>query len=104
MANPRLACLAPEPPPLLHPVLSDRPSRLILLEREVEEEYRPQMLDTLQRKVNAVAEEVHVKLPACPQCGQAMGHHNTRSVSWLARCGSLQTSVSRYVARAANAS
>lgn len=96
MANPRLACLAPEPPPPLHPVLSDRPSRLILLEREVEEEYRPQMLDTLQRKVNAVAEEVHVKLPACPQCGQAMGHHDTRSVSWLARCGSLQTSVSRY--------
>jgi hypothetical protein len=40
-------------------VLSEQPSRFMLLEREVEQQYRPHMLETLQRKVNALAEEAH---------------------------------------------
>ena len=70
MADPRLPCRAPEPAcPPAHAVFNDQPSRFIRLEREVEEDYRPQMLDALQRKVNAVAEEAQAKAPACPQCG-----------------------------------
>ena len=87
----------PEPRcPPAHPVLNDQPARFIRLEREVDEEYRPQMLDALQRKVNAVAEEAQATAPACPQCGQPMGHHDTRWVSWLARWGRLRASVARY--------
>lgn len=66
------------------------------LEREVEQDYRPQMLAALQRKVDAVAQEVRSKTPACPQCGQPMGHHDTRPASWLARWGRLQVAAPRY--------
>lgn len=66
------------------------------LEREVEQEYRPQMLAALQRKVDALAKETGSRAPACPQCGQPMGHHDTRSASWLARWGRLQVMVPRY--------
>ena len=56
MAEPRLACPVPAPPPV-RPSLSDQPSRFMLLEREVEQEYRPQILARLQQKVDAVAEQ-----------------------------------------------
>jgi hypothetical protein len=68
----------------------------MLLEREVEQEYRPQMLAALQRKVDAVAAEAGSQAPACPQCGRAMGHHDTRSASWLARWGRLRVLAPRY--------
>jgi hypothetical protein len=87
----------PEPAiPPARPVLADNPPHFVLLEREVEIEYRPQMLAALQRKVNAVAEAAHSTLPLCPHCGQPMRCQDTRSVSWLARCGRLQAAVSRY--------
>ena len=95
MAEPRLACPAPAPPPV-RPILSEQPSRFILLEREVEREYRPQMLARLQEKVNAVAEEAHATAPSCPQCARPMGYHDTRPVSWLAHWGRVQASASRY--------
>ena len=80
------------------PVLA-APSRFLLLEREVETEYRPQMLAALQGKVNAVAEQVQAATPSCPRCGRPMRCQDTRSVSWLARCGSLHALVSRYRCR-----
>jgi len=72
------------------------PSRFLLLEREVETEYRPQMLASLQGKVNAVAKQVQAATPSCPRCGRPMRRQDTRSVSWLARCGCLHALVSRY--------
>ena len=95
MAEPRLACPPPTPPPV-RPSLSDQPSRFLLLERAVEQEYRPQMLASLQDKVNAVAAEAHATSPICPQCARPMGYHDTRPVSWLARWGRLHASASRY--------
>jgi hypothetical protein len=76
--------------------LADHPSRFLSLEREVEIEYRPQMLSALQRKVDTVAEETRSTLPVCPHCGQTMRCQDTRDVSWLARCGCLHAAVSRY--------
>jgi hypothetical protein len=81
----------PETPPA-RPVLSDLP-RFLLLEREVEIEYRPQILATLQGKVDAVAASAHGLAVVCPQCGQPM---RCQDVSWLARCGCLHAAVSRY--------
>ena len=95
MAEPRLACPAPAPPPV-RPSLSQQPSRFILLEREVEQEYRSQMLARLQEKVNAVAGEAHATSPICSQCVRPMGYHDTRPVSWLAHWGCVRTSASRY--------
>src|SRR5215471_16487569 len=85
----------PELPPA-RPVLAHDPPRFLLLEREVEIEYRPQMLAALQRKVSAVAETAQGTLPLCPHCGQPMRCQDTRRVSWLARCGRLHAAVSRY--------
>jgi len=78
------------------PALADHPPRFLLLEREVEIEYRPQMLSALQRKVNAVAEATQSTVPVCPHCGQTMRRQDTRGVSWFARCGCLHAAVSRY--------
>jgi hypothetical protein len=89
--------IPPEPPaPPARPVLADQPSRFMQLEREVEQEYRPQMLAALQRKVDAVAVEVGSNAPDCPQCGQPMGHHDTRPATWLAHWGRLEVSAPRY--------
>jgi len=94
MSQPRPA-LEPDTPPA-RPVLAEDASRFMLLEREVEIEYRPQMLSALQGKVNAVAEEEQRTLPACPSCGQTMRCHDTREVSWFSRCGRVHADVSRY--------
>jgi hypothetical protein len=80
----------------VRPALGDHPSQFLLLERAVEDEYRPRMLEALQEKVNAVGESVQMTAPSCSRCGQPMRRHDTRPVSWLARFGCLRTRVSRY--------
>ena len=88
---------APEPvAPPARPALADHPPRFLLLEREVEIEYRPLMLSALQRKVNAVAEAAQGAVPVCPHCGRTLRCQDTREVSWFARCGRLHAAVSRY--------
>jgi len=72
----------------------------MLLERAVEQEYRPLMLAELQRRVDAVAQTAQATEPACPRCGRTMGRKDTRPVSWLARFGRLSAQVSRFVCRA----
>ena len=92
--QPRIAParLAAAPP---RPALQEVP-RFILLEREVEIEYRPRLLEALQGKVNAVADSIGDQAPACGRCGQPMGRHDIESVSWRARFGRLHASVARY--------
>ena len=52
----RQPLVRPEPTiPPTRPVLADDPPRFLLLEREVEIAYRPQMLAALQSKVDACA-------------------------------------------------
>jgi transposase-like protein len=72
----------------------------MVLEREVEEEYRPLMRAELQRRVEAVARTAQIAEPACPHCGRTMSRKDIRSVSWLARFGKLCVPVSRFVCRA----
>ena len=81
------------------PELAEQASQFMLLERAVEQEYRPLMLAELQRKVDAVAQTAQTTEPACPRCGKTMGRKDTRSVSWLARFGRLSAPVSRFVCR-----
>lgn len=95
MPKPRLSQPESETPPA-RPMLAEAIPRFLLLEREVESEFRPQMLAAIQRKVDAVAEQVHATTPACPHCGLPLRRHDTRPVSWLARCGCLHAPVTRY--------
>jgi hypothetical protein len=81
------------------PELAEEASRFMLLERAVEQEYRPLMLAELQRRVEAVAQTTQSLEPACPYCGQTMHRKDTRPVSWLARFGKLSARVSRFVCR-----
>ena len=78
-----------------HPVLQDV-SQFMLLEREVEIQYRPLMREALQDKVNAVADSLGDHTPAWSRCGQTMKRHDTETVSWGARFGRLHASVARY--------
>ena len=58
--------------PPVRPRLTEGPSQFLLLERAVEDEFRPQMLEELQRRVNRVAETVRATKPVCPDCNRAM--------------------------------
>jgi hypothetical protein len=69
------------------------------LEREVEAEYRPQMLQALQAKVEEEAKSLADQVPRCARCGQAMKYHDTRKVSWWAHCGKLWAPAARYRCR-----
>jgi hypothetical protein len=81
------------------PELAEQASEFMLLERAVEQEYRPLMLAELQRRVDAVAQAAQTTKPACPLCGQIMRRKDTRPVSWQARFGKLSAQVSRFVCR-----
>lgn len=98
MSHQRSPQTEPATPPA-RPVLAEDPPCFLLLEREVELEFRPRMLAALQGKVDAVADTVQATAPSCPRCGQPMHCHDTRQVSWLARVGRLHASVSRYRCR-----
>jgi hypothetical protein len=71
-------------------------SQFMLLEREVELEHRPRMLEALQNKVNAVADSLRSQTLACSRCSQPMQRHDTETVSWGARFGRLHATVARY--------
>ena len=75
------------------------PPRFLLLEREVEMEFRPPMLAALQAKVDAEAVAARAAAASCPHCCLPMGRQDTRTVSWLARVGRLHASVPRYRCR-----
>jgi len=92
-------CMPPAhlaPPPPSRPELAKQPSKFLLLEREAEQEYRPQILAALQGKVEALAESLRRSPPDCVQCQRPMVRHDTRPVWWQARCGRLRTRVTRY--------
>lgn len=72
------------------------PSPFMLLEREVELQYRPRMLEALQDKISAVADSLQGQTPVCCQCHQPMQRHDTETVSWLARFGRLSALVTRF--------
>src|SRR5437870_1665117 len=82
--------------PPVRPILAEHPSQFLLLERAVEDEYRPHMLLELQRRVDEVAAATRATLPACAGCGRLTVCQDVRPVSWLARFGRLRVRVPRY--------
>jgi hypothetical protein len=71
----------------MRPILSEQATRFMLLERAGEQEYRPQMREALQRKVDAVAEQGHAAAPRCRQCAQPRNYHDARPVGWQGLLG-----------------
>ena len=71
-------------------------SQFMLLEREVELEYRPRMLQALPNRVKTVADSLRDQTPTCERCRQPMKRHDAEPVSWMARCGVLSATVERY--------
>jgi hypothetical protein len=84
-------------PAVSYPLLNPGPTRFMELEREVEQEFRPQMLAALERKVAAEAEAVEKQPPSC--CHEAMKYHDRRTVSWIARFGKLVGKAARFRCR-----
>jgi hypothetical protein len=82
--------------PPARPILADQPSKFLLLERAVEDEYRPRMLQELQRRVDQIAETTRSEGSVCTRCQRLMVCQDVRPVSWLARFGRLRVRVPRY--------
>src|ERR1700680_2398253 len=80
----------------MRPMLAEHPSRFLLLERAVEDEYRPRMLQELQGRVNDLAEKTRATSPVCALCGRLMVCQDVRPISWWARFGRLRVGVPRY--------
>jgi hypothetical protein len=87
---------SPEPAtPPARPWLAEQASRFMILEWEVEREFRPRLLAALQGRVDAVAEQTHSSIPSCPRCRCVMSPHDGQTVSWLACFGRLHARVWR---------
>ncbi len=86
---------APSLPPG-RPMLADHPSQFLLLERAVEDEYRPRRLQELQRLVSDLAETTRATSPVCPRCERLTVCQDVWPVSWWARFGRLRVDVPRY--------
>ena len=69
------------------------------MERETEQEFRPQLLQALQDKVDRFQDPALEVAPSCPGCGKAMGHHDSRRVWWLTRFGRIHALARRYRCR-----
>lgn len=76
-------------------MLAEQPSQFLLLERSVEDAYRPRMLEELQRRVDEVAQTTRT-IPKCARCRRSMVCQDVRPVSWWARFGRLRVRVPRY--------
>jgi len=68
----------------------------MLLEREVEDEFRPRLLEALQRRVDALAAGLSEAAPNCPRCTHLLHYHDSPTVSWLTRFGRMRAQASRY--------
>ncbi len=73
-----------------------QPPRFILIERQVEDEFRPQVLKVIQERVVTVANSVRAQAVNCPQCGRRMEYHDAPTVSWLSRFGRVSARACRY--------
>lgn len=85
------------PPPAEKPKLLDEVSLIIRLEREVEEEFRPLML---QRLTDRVCQEEQVLrdagAPRCCDCGRTMGSRGRRPWSFICRFGKVAAQSATY--------
>jgi hypothetical protein len=91
--SPHIAPPAPNRPPL-----EIRASRFMLMEREVEDEFRPRMLEALQSKGDALAASIEREVPEC-SCGRRMHLDDKRAVSWISRFGSVRAWACRFRCR-----
>ena len=82
--------------PLRRPMLMEHPSQFLLLERAVSEEFRPRMLEALQRRVVEVAKAARPQVPVCTNCQRSMVCQDVRPVSWRALFGCVRVDVPRY--------
>ena len=86
------------PPAPTRPQLEIRASQFMLIEREVEDEFRPGMLEAIQSRVDALADSIKEEAPDC-QCGRPMGFHDERPVFWISRFGRVRAQARRYRCR-----
>jgi hypothetical protein len=87
--QPRTPAAHGAPPPPARPRLAEEP-RLMVLEREVEDKFRPQRLEALQHRVAALAAGLSEAAPNCPRCTHPLHYHDSPTVSWLTRFGRMR--------------
>jgi hypothetical protein len=88
--QPRTPAAHVAPPPPARPQLANEVPRLMLLEREVEDEFRPRLLEALHRRALALAAGLSEAAPNCPRCQHSLHYHDSPTVSWLTRFGRMR--------------
>jgi hypothetical protein len=94
--QPRTPAAHGAPPPPARPRLAEEVPRLMVREREVEDEFQPRLLEALQRRVDALAAGLSETAPNCPRCLHPLHYHDSPTVSWLTRFGRMRAQASRY--------
>ena len=82
--------------PTPRPMLAEGATPFMQMEREVEIEFRPRLLEALQDKVDRAAEALRDQSPVCGRCRKPMGYHDAWRVSWLSRYGRLRARPARF--------
>jgi len=80
------------------PALGDIPL-LIQLERQVESEFRPQMLNRLTALIHSQTAEPNRQLPQCQACQQSMWSRGSGKTHFLTRFGKVELSAATYECR-----
>jgi len=94
--QPRTPTAHVAPPPPARPHLAEQVPRLMVLEREVEDEFRPRLREALQRRVDALAAGLSEAAVNCPRCQHPLHYHDSPTASWLTRFGPIRAKASRY--------
>ena len=86
------------PPAPARPELQTEASRFMLIERQVEDQFRPRILEAIQCRVEALAHSIKTEEHDCI-CGRKMGFHDERPISWISRFGLVRAQDRRYRCR-----
>lgn len=78
------------------PTLAPQAPLLIRLERQVDDEFRPQQLKALQHKVRELDRSLRGKPPRCAACGQPMKSRGRRPSGFITRFGELELRAAVY--------
>lgn len=81
------------------PELALQAPLLVRLEREVENEFRPRLLEALEHKVRQLDRSLRGKPPCCPVCGAAMQSRGRRPSGFITRFGELDVRPAVYRCR-----
>ncbi len=81
------------------PIVPTEVPLFIRFEREMEDKFRPLMLQELQRKVDELADSQRGHRPTCTECDQPMQYKDETPLSWLTRFGKVTAKATLFLCK-----